>query len=219
MSKVKLEFILFGVLLQQPQTGYELQRFMEVAGRFMRANTSMTQVYRSLRAMEEGGWLTHEIEPRFGAKDAKRYSVTSAGESTFFGWLGEPYRPAEVPADPNFFTQLRFRAQYVGRDAAIRLLDADIAYRRKQIVRNRNRDRTEWYGPDARIEVELTGALMEWEHRRGVARVDGHLAACIELRDLLAGGGVPFEDSPALLQLAEPAGDADSTDSTDAKAS
>ena len=29
MATVTLEFILFGALLQQPQTGYELQRFME----------------------------------------------------------------------------------------------------------------------------------------------------------------------------------------------
>ena len=60
MAKVRLEFILFGALLQQPQTGYELQRFMETTGRFMRANTSTTQVYRSLRTMEERGWLTHD---------------------------------------------------------------------------------------------------------------------------------------------------------------
>lgn len=200
MTKIKLEFILLGVLLQQAQTGYELQRFMEAAGRFMRANTSMTQVYRSLRAMEERGWLTHEIEPRLGAQDAKRYRVTSDGKSTFYGWLHEPYRPDDVPGDPSFFTHLRFRAQYLGRDVAIELLDADIAHRRKQIARNRDRDRAEWYGPDAPIDVELTSALMEWEHHRGVARMDGHLEACIELRDLLASGAHPFDDHPNLLQ-------------------
>ena len=199
MATVKLEFILFGALLQQPQTGYELQRFMEAAGRFIRANTSMTQVYRSLRTMEERGWLAHEIEPRLGAQDAKRYRLTADGEETFYGWLREAYQPAEL-ADASFGAQLRYRAQYLGRDAAIELLDVEISYRRRQVARNRDRDRTEWYGPDAPIHVELTNALMEWEHRRGADKMDRHLAACIELRDQLAAGQLPSDAAPNLLQ-------------------
>ena len=197
-ATVKLEFILFGALLQQPQTGYELQRFMDSAGRFMRANTSMTQVYRSLRVMEERGWLTHEIEPRLGAQDAKRYRLTPDGEAAFLGWLREPYEPGDVP-DASFGAHLRYRAQYLGRDAAIEVLDVEIAHRRRQIARYRDRDRTEWYAPDAPIEVELTCALMEWEHHRGGDFVDRHVAACIELRDQLASGLLPSDDTPILL--------------------
>lgn len=199
MATVKLEFILFGALLQQRQTGYELQRFMEAAGRFMRANTSMTQVYRSLRTMEERGWLTHEIEPRLGAQDAKRYRLTPDGERTFYGWLREPYQPADV-LDASFVVQLRYRAQYRGREAAIDVLDVEIAHRRQQITRNRDRDRTEWYDAEAPIDVELTNALMEWEHRRGADFMDRHVARCIELRDQLTTGALPSDDRPNLLQ-------------------
>ena len=133
VPKVRLEFILFGALLQQPHTGYELQRFMETTGRFMRANTSTTQVYRSLRTMEERGWLTHASEPRMGAQDAKRYRVTPEGRATFFGWLGEPYQPTAL-SDDVFLTQLRFRAQYLGRDAAIEVVAAEIAARHRHIA-------------------------------------------------------------------------------------
>jgi PadR family transcriptional regulator, regulatory protein AphA len=199
MASVKLEFILFGALLQQPQTGYELQRFMEAAGRFMRANTSMTQVYRSLRAMEERGWLAYEIEPRVGAQDAKRYRLTSDGEATFFGWLREAYQPSELP-DASFAAQLRYRAQYLGCDAAVELLDVEIAHRRRQIARNRDRDRTERYAPDAPVHVELTSALMEWEHRRGADFMDRHVQACVDLRARLVAGLPPAEDVPMLLQ-------------------
>ena len=199
MATVKLEFILFGALLQQPQTGYELQRFMDAAGRFIRANTSMTQVYRSLRTMEERGWLTHDIEPKLGAQDAKRYRLTPDGQEAFYGWLREPYEPGELP-DASFAAQLRYRAQYRGRDAAIDVLDAEIAHRRRQITRNRDRDRTEWYDPDAPIDVELTNTLMEWEHRRGADFMDRHVAACIELRDQLATDALPSDDRPTLLQ-------------------
>lgn len=213
MTKIKLEFILFGALLQRPQTGYELQRFMETAGRFMRDNTSMTQVYRSLRSMEEQGWLTHDIEPRLGAQDAKRYRVTPEGKSMFDRWLREPYRPEDVPVG-SFYTLLRYRAQYHGLEAAIELLDADIAHRRKQIARNRARDRRESYDPEAPIHVELTSSMMEWEHWRGVARMDSHLEAAIELRDLLAKGALPFDGHAPLLVPADRSDDADTAEAS-----
>jgi PadR family transcriptional regulator, regulatory protein AphA len=187
MPTIKLEFILFGALLQQPQTGYELQRFMETTGRFLRTNTAMTQVYRSLRGMERRGWLTYQVEPRLGAQDAKRYRVTPDGRSTYLGWLREPYQPSEL-RDESFLAQLRFRAQYVGRGAALEVLDREIAFRGEQIRRDRDRDRTESYDRDAPIEVELTSALMEW-----------------------ATGSLPFDDVPALLQPSDPTDRADLT--------
>jgi DNA-binding PadR family transcriptional regulator len=202
VAKLKLEFILFGVLLQHPQTGYELQRFMETTGRFMRANTSMTQVYRTLRKLDDDGLLAHDVEPRSGAKDAKRYRVTDEGRRIFFDWLEQPFHPSDFPGDPSFAPELRFRAQYLGREAAIDMLEVEIAHRHRQIRRNRHRDRTEWYVSDAPLDVELTGAVMEWEHRLGAARMDAHLAAVVELRDLLASGGLPELDGPSPLQPA-----------------
>lgn len=212
MRKVTLEFILCGVLLQQAQTGYELQRFMETTGRFMRSNTSMTQVYRSLRKMEADGWLTHEVEPRSGAQDAKRYRLTPEGRIVFFEWLDAPHRPTEFPGEAGgFFTKLRFRTQYRGREAAIELLNVEIDYRHRQIKRNRHRDRTEWYDRDAVIELELAASILEWEHRRGAARMDAHLAACTELRDRLVAGEAACDDWPDLLQPAKRASRPDAT--------
>lgn len=212
MRKVTLEFILCGVLLQQAQTGYELQRFMETTGRFMRSNTSMTQVYRSLRKMEAEGWLTHDVEPRPGAQDAKRYRLTPDGRIVFFEWLDGPHRPTEFPGEPGgFFTMLRFRTEYRGREAAIELLNAEIDYRQRQIKRNRNRDRTEWFDLDAPIDVDLTASIIEWEHRRGAARMDAHLDACIELRDRLVAGELACDDWPGLLQPADRASEPDAT--------
>jgi DNA-binding PadR family transcriptional regulator len=216
MKKVSLEFILCGVLLQQAQTGYELQRFMETTGRFMRSNTSMTQVYRSLRKMESEGWLTHEVEPRSGAQDAKRYRLTPDGRIVFFEWLDQPHQPTEFPGEPaGFFTKLRFRTQYRGREAAIELLNVEIDYRQQQIKRNRHRDRTEWYDADAPIELDLTASIIEWEHRRGTARMDSHLDACIELRDRLVAGEPACDDPPDLLQPADRASHADTTNGED----
>lgn len=200
MGKTKLELILFGVLLQRPQTGYDLSSFMEKAGRFLRTNTSMTQVYRSLRKMEELGWVSHTVEPRPGAQDAKRYAVTDEGRTEFLNWLREPYHPVSMPAAPDFFVHLRFRASYLGFDAALEVLDAEIAYRRQQILRNRHRDRTEWIDPSIPFNEDLANTIMDWEHHRGVDRMDRHLEACLELRDRLAAGETSNDDCPRLLR-------------------
>lgn len=196
MARVKLEFILFGVLMQKPQTGYELQQFMETSGRFMRTNTSMTQVYRSLRSMETDGLLTFDVEPRLGAQDAKRYRPTPAGETVFLDWLRQPYTPHDFTDDPDFFVRLRFRSQYLGRAATIEMLDIDIEHRRRQIARNRLRDRTEFFDPRAPIDVELAGAIINWEHHRGADRMDAHLEACTALRESLSTGELPCDGEP-----------------------
>ncbi|MDY7102165.1 MAG: PadR family transcriptional regulator [Actinomycetota bacterium] len=193
---MRLELILLGVLLERPRTGYELQRFMDSTGRFLRSNTSMTQVYRSLRRMEADGWLAHEVEPRLGARDAKRHHVTAEGAAAFHAWLREPYHPSDLPGGQDLSVHLRFRAAHLGRDAVIELLDAELAFRRRQIARDRDRDRTEWYEPGSSIDAALTGALMNWQHARGASRMDDHVAACAELRDVLAAGGVPHPDQP-----------------------
>jgi DNA-binding PadR family transcriptional regulator len=176
---------------------------MEKAGRFLRTNTSMTQVYRSLRRMEQSGWVTHTVEPRPGAQDAKRYSVTDAGQDEFLSRLSEPYQPPSIPGSPDFFAHLRFRASFLGLNAVLDLLDAEIAYRRKQVVRNRHRDRTEWISPTVEFNDELTSTIMEWEHRRGVDRMDRHVEACVRLRDRLAAGEAPGHDYPSLIRRVE----------------
>ncbi|MEZ5378018.1 MAG: PadR family transcriptional regulator [Acidimicrobiales bacterium] len=196
MSRVKLEFILLGALLQRPQTGYELQRFMETTGRFLRVNTSMTQVYRSLRSMDDAGWLAHRVEPRQGAQDAKRYSVTEAGAQAFGDWLGEPYEPGRSPGGEEFVVQLRFRAEFLGCEAVIQLLDVELEFWEQHKARYRHRDRTELYSADAPIDVDCVGAILNWEHLRGAALVDAHLAALRELRSVLAAGDWPAPELP-----------------------
>ncbi|WP_435157695.1 hypothetical protein [Amycolatopsis sacchari] len=60
--------ILLGVLVQRPSTGYDLQKYLGTFGRFLRSNTQMSQVYRSLSKRESGGWVTHSVEPRPGRR-------------------------------------------------------------------------------------------------------------------------------------------------------
>lgn len=201
---MRLEPILLGVLLQRPQTGYELAGFMDQVGRYLRDNTSMTQLYRSLRQMEQHGWLTHSVEPRPGAKDAKRYTVTDEGRATFMRWLHEPYDPSEQPGGGEFHTRLRFYAAFAGIDSVLELLDTEIAYRRMQIARNRHRNRSEWVDPAMPFDHVLTGTIVDWMHHRGIDHMDRHVDACTGLRNALADGKVPLDDCPnSLLRISE----------------
>lgn len=204
MSKVKLEHILLGMLLQRPQTGYELQQFMDGSGRFLRANTSMTQVYRSLRSMEQDGWLEHDVEPRHGARDAKRYTVTEHGHAVFLDWLRQPYVPPDRFGDEQFAVHLRFRAQYLGRASVIELLDAEIDFWQQHRSRFRHRDRAESFAADSPIDVEFAGAILNWEHRYGANRVDAHLDAVAQLRATLLADDLPVGDLPNPLTPIDP---------------
>ena len=99
---MKLENILLGVLLRRPSTGYDLKKYLDTAGRFLRSNTQMSQVYRSLSTMEDSGWVTHTVEARPGAQDAKRYHVTDEGTTLFLDWLRSPYHPPTRAQDPDY---------------------------------------------------------------------------------------------------------------------
>ena len=109
-SPMKLEHLLLGVLLMKPRTGYDLKRFMDLQGVFMRPRTQMSQVYRSLTTMAENGWATFTVSERPGAQDAKIYSATDLGRQVFMGWLNSPYVPAVYPFD----SEIRARLYFIG---------------------------------------------------------------------------------------------------------
>jgi PadR family transcriptional regulator AphA len=96
------------VLLQQPSTGYDLKKYLDTFGRFLRSNTQRSQVYRSLAKMEESGWVTHTVESRPGAQDAKIYRVTDEGATISLDWLKGPYHPPTRFQDPEFSVRLSF---------------------------------------------------------------------------------------------------------------
>lgn len=183
---MKLEHILLGVLLEHPSTGYDLKKFLDNRGRFMRSNTQMSQVYRSLRLMESQGLVTHTVEHRPGAQDAKKYSVTEKGASVFLDWLTGPYTPPTRFQDPELNVRLSF-AGFMGRDQLAALLDVEIHHRQDEIRRYRHRDRHENWEPSIPFDEELAESVKERLHLKGSAAMDAHVAALTELREELLG--------------------------------
>jgi DNA-binding PadR family transcriptional regulator len=185
---MKLEHILLGVLLRQPSTGYDLKKYLDTQGRFLRSNTQMSQVYRSLTSMENRDWVTHTTEPRPGAQPAKVYEVTAEGATVFLDWLKGPYHPPTRFQDPELGARLSFGGFFTPEEL-LRLLDTEIDARREQIKRFRGRDRRLPRHPSAPYDEELADLVDAWDHATGTAAMDAHLAACYSLREDVARRG------------------------------
>ena len=198
---MKLEHIVLGTLLRQPSTGYDLKKFLDVGGRFMRSNTTMSQVYRVLGSMEERGWVTHAVEHRPGAQDAKTFRVTDEGATVFLDWLTGPYTPPSRFEDPDLGVRLSFAA-FMSVDQVLRLLDIEIDARLAQIARYRHRDRSVGWDSMVPVDRELGDLVGEWSHRKGTDAIDAHVARLHELRGVLLDRGSSASAQPASAQQA-----------------
>lgn len=80
-------------LSERAGSGYELaRRFDRSIGHFW--GTTHQQIYRTLRGMDDHGWVQVQTVPQQGRPDKKVYSVTDAGRVELSRWISD----AEVPA-------------------------------------------------------------------------------------------------------------------------
>jgi DNA-binding PadR family transcriptional regulator len=76
-------------LCEQSGSGYELaHRFDRSIGYFWSATHQ--QIYRTLRAMEDDGWLSATLIVQRGRPDKKVYTVSDAGRAELARWIAEP---------------------------------------------------------------------------------------------------------------------------------
>jgi DNA-binding PadR family transcriptional regulator len=79
-------------LCEQSGSGYELaRRFDRSIGYFWSATHQ--QIYRTLRTMEDDGWVTAEVVIQRGRPDKKVYTVSDAGRTELARWIAAPLRP------------------------------------------------------------------------------------------------------------------------------
>lgn len=202
---MKLEYILLGVLLEHPSTGYDLKKFLDMHGRFLRSNTQMSQVYRSLASMEKQGWVGHSVDPRPGAQDAKTYRVTDEGATVFLDWLTGPYHPPTRFQDPELSVRLSF-AGFMSAEQLLRIIDVEIQTRQAEIAMYRDRDRRATWSPTIPFDSELAEAMGERLHGMGAAAVDTHVANLIGLRKELLDGGLSSRAFTSTPEQSTPAG-------------
>jgi DNA-binding PadR family transcriptional regulator len=76
-------------LCERAGSGYELaRRFDRSIGYFWAATHQ--QIYRTLRTMEDDGWVRVEVVTQRSRPDKKVYDVTPAGRAELTRWIGEP---------------------------------------------------------------------------------------------------------------------------------
>ncbi len=177
---MKLTHLLLGLIAEHPRTGYELLQYFHNDGRFLRSNTTMSQVYRSLAQLADDELVRYEIDHRPGAQDAKLYSVTPEGFTVFLDWLTSDYQPTSRFQDPEFTVRLSF-AGFLSKAAVRELIAIERAARLEQVAKFRYRDRRIDIADDYPFDRELASTVSELMHQGGAQQVDLHLAWLEEL--------------------------------------
>ncbi|MCV6986752.1 PadR family transcriptional regulator [Mycobacterium shinjukuense] len=79
-------------LSEQAGSGYELaHRFDRSIGHFWTATHQ--QIYRTLRVMEDNGWVHATAVAQHGRPDKKVYTVSDSGRAELARWIAEPPSP------------------------------------------------------------------------------------------------------------------------------
>lgn len=104
-----IKFILLGFLNYQPMTGYELKQTIDHStAHFWHAYHS--QIYTSLRQMEESGLVTSQFVQEDSAPDRRIYTITPSGIETFKEWLDQTLTEV-VPIKEDLLVRIFFSAQ------------------------------------------------------------------------------------------------------------
>jgi PadR family transcriptional regulator, regulatory protein AphA len=178
---MKLEHLLLGLLGEKPSTGYDIRKFLNTHGRFLRSNTTMSQVYRSLAGMTDRGWVSFTVDNRPGAQDAKIYRVTPEGMTVFLDWLTGPYSPPSRFQDPEFMARIGF-AGYLSLEQILALVELELEARRDQVAKYRFRDRSLEIDPAIDFDRDLAAAMGERLHQWGTRSIDTYIAELVALR-------------------------------------
>ena len=104
-----IRFILLGYLKYQPMTGYDLKQGLDHSiSHFWHAHHS--QIYTTLRKMDEEGLVTSEVIPQDGSPDRRVYTITPAGRKEVEDWLNQPMTTASTIKE-EFLVRLFFSAE------------------------------------------------------------------------------------------------------------
>ncbi|MFE4512717.1 PadR family transcriptional regulator [Kitasatospora sp. NPDC056783] len=170
--ELRFEYVLLALLAGRPLSGYDLRKWVETEGQFLRSRAHHSQIYRLLGRMVVDGWVDYQVDPREGRPDAKVYRLTPVGREALLDWVRSPYDPPSRFQDADFLARFAFAAP-LDRQAAIRLLRTELDFRRAQIARNRGRDRSlRFTDPLPELDQQLARDVAEELHRFGAASVD-----------------------------------------------
>lgn len=89
-----MEYLILGLLMLAPMTGYELQRFIR-QNLALICSHSAGSVQTALAKLEREGFVT-AAETREGKRRKKTFSITDEGRAAFSGWVAQPMQADKV---------------------------------------------------------------------------------------------------------------------------
>ena len=89
-----MEYLILGLLILSPMTGYELQQFIK-KNLALICSHSAGSVQTALSKLEKGGKVT-AAKAVEGKRCKKTYSITQAGQAAFSHWVAQPMQAEKV---------------------------------------------------------------------------------------------------------------------------
>ena len=159
---MKFDDVLLALIARRARSGYDLKKWLDVEGIFIRANADSSQIYRTLRKLRQQGLIVHEVVRKSGP-DAKVYRVTEEGAAHLRALAATPYEPPARMGEPDFSARVALLGP-IDPSSILTTFDIEIAFRRAQVARFRDRPRPDDIEPDsawldARIHREIAHVL------------------------------------------------------------
>ncbi|MHA7268344.1 PadR family transcriptional regulator [Arthrobacter sp. HLT1-20] len=169
---MKFDDILLMLIAAEPGTGYDMRRRLSTEGVFIRANVDQSQIYRTLARLQRAGMVDFVEEKRENAPNAKVYSLTPTGIVYLQEFTELDYVPAERWQEADFGAQYQCR-MWLNPTAVPRMLEIELSFRRQQIAKYRNRDRTiRVNNPAFDIDQDLIKEFRNNSHEFGARSMD-----------------------------------------------
>jgi DNA-binding PadR family transcriptional regulator len=99
-------------------TGYEVKQFFDSSVQHF-WNAELSQIYPTLKALEENGWVEMHVEQQQNRPNRKVYEITEGGHEEFARWVRSPQSPADM-RDP-FLIKVFFGAELPIEDILVLL--------------------------------------------------------------------------------------------------
>jgi PadR family transcriptional regulator AphA len=88
---VSLKFAVLGLIALKPASGYDIKRTIDRSINFI-WNVTGPQIYNTLRALREAGYITSEDVAQKGKPDKQVHRITPAGAKALRGFSNAPIR-------------------------------------------------------------------------------------------------------------------------------
>ena len=115
---MSLKHALLGILGYSPMTGYEVKQFFDSSIQHF-WNAELSQIYPTLKALEEAGFVGMHVEVQQNRPNRKIYEITEPGRQEFLRWVRGTQPPADL-RDP-FLIKIFFGTEVPLEDVLILL--------------------------------------------------------------------------------------------------